>query len=549
MPVQLLLVNPSEPRSRLHSPSMHRASGTRLPRPVNIPSPRSNTGEKNMSKKRSRRSSSAKKASPAQLAARARFTAMVKSGAFGKKKPKKAKKAASAKKRVAKKAARKSRPKHKKAHARKAHRRNDASFATDMLPKGKARKERAAKPLSAAAKKASAAMKAKPKKPKKAKAAPKESAEETAAFMAEAREGQKRTSRTPAQKKAAKARKAAKAKNKKQLFELKMGIAKTRAALAKEGKLPRLKKGEKRAGKVGAKRRILRAKKAALNLQRSSYSGGLSAADQKMLQASGLMKVSRANPGVGDIFKDLMTLAPQIGAHAVGLAGVAVAGQKLGTMLAEAVQGKEGTVLKAPPKDGVSGFVFNNAVTISSIAAAVAAYEAAKHLSPKSQPFAGALLMGGLAAAFVHAAARIQIKSKDDKNVETSKNLGRVLGLPLGPLAGFVDIGGRQLAVDGYGMLHGIGDYMALSGNSLTGSSLGDYMALSGNSLTGSSLGDYMALSGSTLTGSSLGEIGQMSEGRQGGRALNSPGDVPVEDFLEEDEDDEGSLSGSIFDD
>lgn len=476
---------------------------------------------------------------------------MVKSGSFSKKrKNPKAKKAASAKKRVAKKAARKSRPKHKKAHARrKAHRRNDAAPAVKA-------KARAAKPLSAAAKKASAAMQAKPKKPKKPKKQPKgdgqgmaSAAQEAGAWVTmEGKAKKARIPKTAAQRKAAKARKEAKAKHKKQLSELKMGIAKTRAALAKEGKLPRLKKGEKRTGKVGAKRRILRAKKAALNLQRSSYSGGLSAADQKMLQASGLMKVSRANPGVGDIFKDLVTLAPQIGAHAVGLAGVAVAGQKLGTMLAEAVQGKEGTVLKAPPKDGVSGFVFNNAVTISSVVAAVAAYEAAKHLSTKSRPFAGALLMGGLAAAFVHAAARIQVKSKDANNVETSKNLGRVLGLPLGPLAGFVDIGGRQLAVDGYGM-HGMGDYMALSGNSLTGSSLGDYMALSGSTLTGSSLGEYMALSGSTLTGSSLGEIGQMSEGRQGGRALNSPGDVPVEDFLDEDEDDEGSLSGSIFDD
>ena len=547
MPVQLLLVNPSEPRSRLHSPSMHRASGTRLPRPVNIPSPRSNTGEKNMSKKRSRRSSSAKKASPAQLAARARFTAMVKSGAFGKKKPKKAKKAASAKKRVAKKAARKSRPKHKKAHAHKAHRRNDAAPAVKAK---KASKARAAKPLSAAAQTASAAMKAS-KKPKKSKAkkAPKESAEETASFMAEAREGERaaRAPKTAAQKRAAKKRKEAKAKHKKQLSELKMGIAKTRAELAKEGKLPRLKKGEKR-GKIGAKRRILRAKKAALNLQRASYSGGLSAADQKMLQASGLMKVSRANPGVGDIFKDLMTLAPQIGAHAVGLAGVAVAGQKLGDMLAA----------KMPAATPGRAFISKHAVTISSVAAAVAAYEAAKHLSPKSRPFAGALLMGGLAAAFVHAASRMP----------TAKgNLGRSIGLPIGPSAlapaaipvvatdgsikGFVDIGGRQLAVDGYGMhgMHGMGDYMALSGNTLTGSSLGDYMALSGSTLTGSSLGEYMALSGNTLTGSSLGEIGQMSEGRQGARALNSPGDVPVEDFLDEDEDDEGSLSGSIFDD
>jgi hypothetical protein len=74
-------------------------------------------------------------------------------------------------------------------------------------------------------------------------------------------------------------------------------------------------------------------------------------------------------------------------------------------------------------------------------------------------------------------------------------------------------------------------------------------MALSGITLTGSSLGEYMALSGSTLTGSSLGEIGQMSEGRQGARALNSPGDPTVEDILDEDDEDEGSLSGSIFDD
>ena len=487
---------------------------------------------------------------------------MVKSGSFSKKrKNPKAKKAvrknAAAKKRVAKKVARKSRanPKkarrngammkskaHRKAH-RKGHRRNDASFATDMLPKDLTPQQKAA-----LTRKKNAEARARASGDELGMAS---AAQEIAAGMPEGKAKKARIPKTAAQRKAAKARKEAKAKNKKQLSELKMGIAKTRAALAKEGKLPRLKKGEKRAGKVGAKRRILRAKKAALNLQRSSYSGGLSAADQKMLQASGLMKVSRANPGVGDIFKDLVTLAPQIGAHAVGLAGVAVAGQKLGTMIAESVRGKEadGKTLKAAPTEGVSAFVFNNAVTISSVAAAVAAYEAAKHLSPKSRPFAGALLMGGLAAAFVHAAARIQIKSKDDKNVETSKNLGRILGLPLGPLAGFVDIGGRQLAVDGYGMMHGMGDYMALSGNSLTGSSLGDYMALSGNSLTGSSLGEYMALSGSTLTGSSLGEIGQMSEGRQGGRALNSPGDVPVEDFLEEDEDDEGSLSGSIFDD
>jgi hypothetical protein len=148
--------------------------------------------------------------------------------------------------------------------------------------------------------------------------------------------------------------------------------------------------------------------------------------------------------------------------------------------------------------------------------------------------------MGGLAAAFVHAAARASWGSKIGLPFAAAP--AALPAAPAAPVAGYIDVDGQALAVDG------MGEYMALSGNTLTGSSLGEYMALSGNTLTGSSLGEYMALSGNTLTGSSLGEIGQMSEGRQGARALNSPGDPTVEDILDEDED-EGSLSGSIFDD
>ena len=187
------------------------------------------------------------------------------------------------------------------------------------------------------------------------------------------------------------------------------------------------------------------------------------------------------------------------------------------------------------PTEGVSGFVCKHAVTIGSVATAIAAYEAVKHVSPKTRPFAGAVLLGGLAAAFVHAAARASWGSK----------IGLPITEPAAPIAGFIEVDGQRLAING------MGEYMALSGNTLTGSSLGEYMALSGSTLTGSSLGefgDYMALSGSTLTGSTLGEIGQMSEGRQGARALNSPGDPTIEDFMHDhDEHDEGSLSGSIF--
>ena len=357
-----------------------------------------------------------------------------------------------------------------------------------------------------------------------------ETAKETMAFQREARAGEraaKKAAMTPAQrakrtaaKKQRKARAAMKKKNAKKLGEIKEVLQSTRAEL-KASKGKRLKKGEK-AGKRRARRAILKARKSALNLKRSSLIGGIPAADRKLLEASGLLNV-RPNPGFGDIFKDFAALAPQIGAHAVALAGVAVAGQKIGDMIAQ----------KAPASMPGRAFVSKHAVTIGSVAAAIAAYEAMKHASPKTRPFAGAVLLGGLAAAFVHAAARASWGSK--------------IGLPITApkaLAGFIEVDGQQLAING------MGEYMALSGNTLTGSSLGEYMALSGSTLTGSSLGEYMALSGSTLTGSTLGEIGQMSEGRQGARALNSPGDPTIEDFMHDHEEhDEGSLSGSIFDD
>ena len=441
---------------------------------------------------------------------------MVKSGAFkpGKKKRKNPKdKVASAKKRAAKKAARKSRanPKkarrnaapmkskvqHRKAH-RKAHRRNDAAALTPAQKAALTRKKNA--------------------EARAAAAAPKESAEETAAFQKEARAGEraaKKAAMTPAEraKKAAakrqrKARAAAKKKNAKKLGEIKSVLSSTRAEL-KATKGPRLKKGEKKAGKRSARRAILKARKSALNLKRSALIGSIPAADRKLLEASGLMNV-RPNPGFGEIFSSLGALAPQIGAHAVALAGVAIAGQKVGDMIAQ----------KAPASMPGRAFIAKHAVTIGSVATAIAAYEAVKHVSPKTRPFAGAVLLGGLAAAFVHAAARASWGSK--------------IGLPITApkaLAGFIDVDGQRLAING------MGEYMALSGSTLTGSSLGEF-------------GDYMALSGSTLTGSTLGEIGQMSEGRQGARALNSPGDPTIEDFMHDHEEhDEGSLSGSIFDD
>ena len=464
-----------------------------------------------MAKKRSRRA-----ASPAQMAARARFAAMVKSGSF-KKKPKKAKaakaakKTKAAKKRAAKKVARKARA--KKPHAVK-HRAKKAHKKARRNPAKKhhAKKHRRAR---RARRNEAAAPKAKKSRAKKAKADELGMAAAAQEMMAspemQSQKARKpRAKKTPAQKRAAKALKARRAKNAKKIKAVSQALKKTRAELKAMPKLSRPKKGEKR-GKISAKRRILKTKKATLNLTRSALIGSMSAADRQVLAASGLM---RANPSFGEIFSSFAALAPQIGAHAVALAGVAVAGQKIGDMIAQ----------KAPASMPGRAFVSKHAVTIGTVGVAIAAYEAMKHASPKTRPFAGAVLMGGLAAAFVHAAARASWGSKIGLPFAAAP--AALPAAPAAPVAGYIDVDGQALAVDG----------------------MGEYMALSGNTLTGSSLGEYMALSGNTLTGSSLGEIGQMSEGRQGARALNSPGDPTVEDILDEDED-EGSLSGSIFDD
>jgi hypothetical protein len=459
---------------------------------------------------------------------------MVKSGAFKKKAKKKAAKKAAPKK-AAKKKAKRAKKKaarrnpHHYGHGMHHMRRNDAASAkaASSQIKDAAKKAAAVKKAEAAAKRAAKKAEAAAKKAQKVA----ETAEETAAFQKEARQGERAeraASMTPAQKAARRRKRELRKANAKKISDVRKSLKKTREALKAIPKGKRAAKGEK-VGKRSAKRRILKTKKDALNLTYSALIGSMAPAERNMLKAAGLM---RANPGIGEVFSSLASLAPQLGAHAVGLAGAAVAGQKIGDMIAK----------RAPASMPGRAFIEKHAVTIGTIGVAVAAYEALKHASPKTRPFAGAALMGGLAAAFVHAAARMP--------------QAKALGLPIGPMApaapaaaptpaavaGYIDVDGTALAVDG------MGEYMALSGSTLTGSSLGEYMALSGSTLTGSSLGEYMALSGSTLTGSSLGEIGQMSEGRQGARALNSPGDVPVEDFFEDDED-EGSLSGSIFDD
>jgi hypothetical protein len=180
------------------------------------------------------------------------------------------------------------------------------------------------------------------------------------------------------------------------------------------------------------------------------------------------------------------------------------------------------------------GAVSKYAGVISSGAVTIAAFAAMKMIkNEKIRQFTLPVLFGGMAATAVNALAAIRVKKE-----ATEVSLGQHLGLPIGDymaLSGFIDVHGRPLAVDG------MGDYVAQQ--------LGELSLHQDRFHEGTVIGDYIPQAlgelslHSTIEGETLGEIGQMSEGRQGARALNSPGDIPVEDFI-----DSGSLSGSVFD-
>jgi hypothetical protein len=286
------------------------------------------------------------------------------------------------------------------------------------------------------------------------------------------------------------------------------------------------KKAPKKAkGKKAAPKRRRRRVSAKAQARRSLKSMSKSAA--KAAKALGMMKASRKNPGgILDFLKaeakDMMAIAPSV---AVQLGAMAAVGYASSMASAQ--------IRKSAKPDGA---VAKYAGVISSGAVTVVAFAAMKMIkSDKVRQFALPVLFGGMAATAVQALAAIKVK-KDAADI----SLGQKLGLPIGDymaLSGFIDVHGRPLAVDG------MGDYVpqALGEISLHPSrfhegtvvSIGDYVPQALGALT----------IDRTIEGAVLGEIGQMSEGRQGARALNSPGDPRVEDFMHG-----GSLSGSVFD-
>lgn len=257
-------------------------------------------------------------------------------------------------------------------------------------------------------------------------------------------------------------------------------------------------------------RRIHRTRGAALRLQKAARKGALTGKQRAMLRRHGLMRV---NPSLKGITQDFIGLLPKAGVTVLATAGIAWGGQKVGDRL------KAMSWMPAAVKPF--------AVPVATGGVTVGAFYAASMIKPLAK-FRDAIMFGGLAAVAVHTLAAVKMK-KDGAEV----SLGQKLGLPI---ADFV-------AIDGFG------DYIPQSLGRHYGEQLGDFVAIDG---FGEAPSPYLDVDGTEirLNGmfdeSSLGEAPQMGYGREPARALDSPGDMTVEDVLAEA--DSGILAGSVFD-
>lgn len=303
-----------------------------------------------------------------------------------------------------------------------------------------------------------------------------------------------------------------------------------KAAKAKKASRRRRPKKMKAAKKTARRRRPKKAAKKKMS-RRSSAAA----------RAMGMMKGARKNPGgILDFLKseaqDMMAIAPSVAVQLGSMAAIGYASAKASEQIKK--------------RAAADGAMHKYAGVISSGAITLAAFAAMKMVkSEKAKQFTLPVLFGGMAATLVQVLAAVKVEPKKIEGQPAPAtplpkiSLGQRLGLPIGDymaLSGFVDVHGRPVAVNG------MGDYVPQAlgeielsrgpyGEGTVVTPMGDYVP--------QALGELTLHEGRFHEGTVLGEIGQMSEGRQGARALNSPGDLTIESFV-----DSGSLSGSVFD-
>lgn len=268
-------------------------------------------------------------------------------------------------------------------------------------------------------------------------------------------------------------------------------------------------------------RRIHRTRGSALRLQKAARKGRLTTRQKAMLRRHGLMRV---NPSLKGITQDFVGLLPKAGVTVLATAGMAWGGQKLGDKLKG---------MKWMP-EAVKPF----AVPVATGGVTVGAFYAASMIKPLVK-FRDAIMFGGLAAVAVHTLAAVKAKGAAGNEI----SLGAKLGLPikLQPATPATE--------EGVGEFVSIGDYIPQSLGRHYGEHLGEFVSIDG---VGEAPSPYLDVDGTEirLNGifdeSSLGEAPQMGYGREPARALDSAGDMTVEDVLAEA--DSGILAGSVFD-
>jgi hypothetical protein len=343
----------------------------------------------------------------------------------------------------------------------------------------------------------------------------------------------KRRTKVKAKAKAPKRRRPAKVKAPKRRRPAKAKAKAKKSRARRNGARRRMRKNDPGQGKLGLSNRWAKPNIAAkaLGLSKSS-------AAQKA-KAMGMIEGARKNPGgilgfMKQEVSDFMTLAPSIAVQLGTMAAVGFASSKASEQIRK--------------RATAGGAMHKYADAISSGALTLVAFAAMKMMkSEKTKQFTLPVLFGGMAATLVQVLAAVKVSKPAAKDAPAGTpaveiSLGQHLGLPIGEytaVSGFLDVHGRQIAIDGFG------DYVDQPLGALdihrgrydegTVVSMGDYVD--------QPLGELTLREGRYQEGTVLGEIGQMSEGRQGARALNSPGDDRVESYINS-----GSLSGSVFD-
>ena len=244
--------------------------------------------------------------------------------------------------------------------------------------------------------------------------------------------------------------------------------------------------GRKNKNASKAQKGIVRAWKSVKSAQKLA----VTPKDRRLLTAMGLAGVP--NSSMGGMFKDISALLPSMGVSAVSLAVAAVAGQMISA--------------KIVPADKQSTMLGKVAPSAISLGVGLAGYMALRK-SKSMGKFAPWVLAGGVAAAAVHAIARITVKDSAGAPV----SLGKRLGLPIGE----------------YASMAGYGEYASMAG-----------------------YGEYASMAGGTSYSGSRGVFAGLDDTDP---VLSGTDDEDEVDMLETDADegvnsDEGSLNGSIFD-